>query len=208
MRRPPFHGRTRTVVYRVRECRVRRLSGGHPDPEAPTPMRAIIRTGIACATALSVGSVSVLAQNPVVWSASGPSGPVARGTVMVVHLTARIDGGWHVYSLTQPPGGPVPARISVAPDQPFTLAQPIVGPTVDKRFDPNFGINVETYDAQATFAVPIRIAPSAPRGHTSVALTARFQTCNATLCLPPRTERLTVPITMAAAGGPAVAPGG
>jgi Disulphide bond corrector protein DsbC len=112
-----------------------------------------------------------------------------------------------MYSLTQPPGGPVAARITVAPDQPFTLAQAIVGPTVSKRFDPNFGINVETYDDQATFAVPIRVASNAPRGHTSVALTARFQTCNATLCLPPRTERLTVPITVAVASTSAVASG-
>lgn len=169
-------------------------------------MNVLLRTGFACVVASSLGSVSVLAQTPVVWTATGPTAPVARGTVAIVHLTARIDGGWHMYSLTQPPGGPVPARIAVAPDQPFTLAEPIVGPAVDKRFDPNFGINVEMYDAQATFAVPIRIAPTAPRGHASVALTARFQTCNATLCLPPRTEHLTVPLTVAAAA-PAVTPG-
>jgi hypothetical protein len=170
-------------------------------------MSAIVRIGFACAAALTLGSAPAFAQNPVVWSVGAPSGPVARGAVVVVHLTARIEGGWHMYSLTQPPGGPVPARIAVAPDQPFTLAEAIVGPTVDKRFDPNFGINVETYDAQATFVVPIRVAPNAPRGHASVALTARFQTCNATLCLPPRTEHLTVPITIAAAAAPAVAPG-
>jgi hypothetical protein len=170
-------------------------------------MKALVRIGLACTTASSLGAVPALAQNPVVWTVAAPSGAVTRGAVVVVHLTARIAGGWHMYSLTQPAGGPVPARIAVAPDQPFTLAEPIVGPAVDKRFDPNFGINVETYDAQATFAVPIRIAPNAPRGHASIALTARFQTCNATLCLPPRTEHLTVPLTVAAVAAPAVASG-
>jgi hypothetical protein len=79
------------------------------------------------------------------------------------------------------------------------LADSVKGPVATKRFDPNFGLNVETYDAQATFAVPVRVAADAPRGATNLTLTARFQTCNATLCLPPHTERVAVPITISAA---------
>lgn len=148
----------------------------------------------------------VAQEQPVIWSATAPTTPIARGSVVIVRLTARIDGGWHVYSLTQGPGGPVPARISVPPGQPFTLADSVKGPPATKRFDPNFGLAVETYDAQATFDVPVRVATDAPRGATSLAIAARFQTCNATLCLPPHTERVTVPITISAASSMRVQP--
>lgn len=154
---------------------------------------------MALVSVAATGGSGGAQERPVVWSASPASAPVARGGVVVVHLTARIDGGWHMYSITQGPGGPIPTQIAVAPGQPFALADTVGGPVVTKRFDPNFGISVETYDALATFAVPIRVAPTAPTGSTSVALTARFQTCNAKLCLPPHTEKLSVPVTISAA---------
>jgi hypothetical protein len=156
--------------------------------------------GLVAAVALVSAAGPVAAQErPVVWSVLAPTTAIPRGAVVIVHLTARIDGGWHMYSLTQGPGGPVPAKITVPAGQPFTLADTVKGPAATKRFDPNFGLNVETYDAQATFAVPIRVAADAPRGPANIALSARFQTCTATLCLPPHTERVTVPITISAA---------
>jgi len=154
---------------------------------------------IALAFVAATGASAGAQERPVVWSAAPASTPVARGAVVVVHLTARIDDGWHMYSITQGPGGPIRTRIAVAPGQPFALADSVGGPVVTKRFDPNFGISVETYDAQATFAVPIRVAAAAPPGPANVGLTARFQTCNATLCLPPHTEKLSVPITISTA---------
>jgi thiol:disulfide interchange protein DsbD len=138
-------------------------------------------------------------ERPVVWSVAPVTSPVVRGAVMVVHLTARIDDGWHMYSITQGPGGPIRTQITVPTGQPFALADTIGGPVVVKRFDPNFGINVEMYDSRATFAVPVRVLATAAPGPASLALTARFQTCNATLCLPPHTEKLALPITISAA---------
>ena len=156
--------------------------------------------GLLAAVAIAAaGGTAGAQEHPVVWSVTAPTTAVARGAVVIVHLTARIDGGWHMYSLTQGPGGPVPAKITVAPGQPFTLADTVKGPAATKRFDPNFGLNVETYDAQATFAVPVRVGADAPRGPANISLSARFQTCNATLCLPPHSEHVTVPITISAA---------
>jgi DsbC/DsbD-like thiol-disulfide interchange protein len=155
------------------------------------------RRGLVLAAGLMSSTVAGGQDRPVVWSASLTPATIVRGAVVVVHLTARIDEGWHLYSITQGPGGPIPTRIAVAPDQPFALAETIKGPAAIKQFDPNFGIGVETYDAQATFAVPVRVAPDAPLGASTLGLTARFQTCNATLCLPPHTERISVPIVIA-----------
>jgi DsbC/DsbD-like thiol-disulfide interchange protein len=69
------------------------------------------------------------------------------------------------------------------------------------RPDPNFGINVETYDRAVTFVLPIRVATTTPAGAGTVTVTARYQACNATLCLPPQTARVPVPIVVG--GSPA-----
>lgn len=186
--------RSRIEGRRVR----RRLSAAGLCRRGPGGRRLL--AGLMSTVALvSVVGPAAAQERPVVWSVMAPTTAIPRGAVVIVHLTARIDGGWHMYSLTQGPGGPVPAKITVPPGQPFTLADSVKGPAAAKRFDPNFGLNVETYDAQATFAVPIRVAADAPRGPANLALSARFQTCNATLCLPPHTERVTVPITISAA---------
>ena len=169
-------------------------------------VRSLLSGLVIGAGVMSVSTPGTTQERPVVWSALAPSGAVARGAVVVIQVTARIDGGWHVYSLTQGPGGPVPAHITVASGQPFTLADTVKGPAATKRFDPNFGLEVETYDSQATFVVPVRVAADAPRGPTNLTLNARFQTCNATLCLPPHTEHLTVPITVGS-GSPPSRPG-
>jgi DsbC/DsbD-like thiol-disulfide interchange protein len=171
-------------------------------PMGPSIARLLLSGLVVVSGVASTPSSGTAQERPVVWSVLAPSGAVPRGAVVVVQVTARINGGWHVYSLTQGPGGPVPAHISVAPGQPFTLADTVKGPAATKRFDPNFGLDVETYDSQATFAVPVRVAVDAPRGPTNLTLNARFQTCNATLCLPPHTEHLTVPITIGGGSPP------
>jgi len=165
-------------------------------------VQRVIRMGGVAAGALVALSAVASAQRPVVWSVevSHPS-PVAAGAVVTLELKARIDTGWHMYALSQEPGGPVRTQISVAPRERFTLADSVRAPAPAKRFDPNFGIDVDTYDQHVTFVVPVRVATGAPAGRDTVVVSARFQTCNASLCLPPHTEKLMVPITVAS--GPA-----
>ena len=138
-------------------------------------------------------------ERPVVWTASAAPAPVAPGATMTIQLKARIDQGWHVYSISQGPGGPIPTRIALAPGQPFELVGTVQGPRPDTRFDSNFGINVETYDDLATFALTVRVGANARPGTDTLAIKARFQTCNASLCLPPHTETLLLPVTVARA---------
>jgi DsbC/DsbD-like thiol-disulfide interchange protein len=113
-----------------------------------------------------------------------------------IALVATIDDGWHLYSTTQPPGGPVPTRITVAASPVFGASGSITFPKPAVAPDPNFGINVETYDRSVTFTVPVKIASNARPGVDTVAIQARFQACNASLCLPPRTQTVSVPVTV------------
>ena len=151
---------------------------------------------VTAAVVTVVGAVSVSAQErPVVWTATASSAaPVAQGAT--IDLKAQIDQGWHVYSISQGPGGPIPTRIVLAPGQPFDLIGTVRGPAPATRFDSNFGINVETYDDRAAFGLIVHVAADARVGTDTVTIKARFQTCNASLCLPPRTETILVPVTV------------
>ena len=152
------------------------------------------------AVVVMAGSASALGaqERPIVWAGTArPSGAVTPGSTVQVELTARITDGWHLYSLTQGPGGPIPTRLTMDPGQPFTIATTPQGPHPDDRLDPNFGIQVQTYDKQVTFVVPVRVASSARPGVDTATVTARYQACTNSLCLPPRVERVAVPIRVA-----------
>jgi thiol:disulfide interchange protein len=139
------------------------------------------------------------AQNPVTWTARAVAQRVAPGAKVTVQATAQIEGGWHMYSITQGPGGPIPTRITLAEGQPFTVAGTISGPKPKVQMDPNFGINTETYDGSASFSIPVTVKADAPAGAQNVQVNVRFQACNDTLCLPPRTVKLSAPVEIASA---------
>lgn len=143
---------------------------------------------------------ALLQLRPVTWTASAPKA-VAAGSTVPITLVATIDDGWHLYSTTQPSGGPVPTRISVAVSPIFGANGTITFPKPSVTADPNFGINVETYERTVTFTVPVHIAADAHPGVDTLAIQARFQACNAQLCLPPRTQTVSVPVTVRAGAG-------
>jgi thiol:disulfide interchange protein DsbD len=122
--------------------------------------------------------------------------PAAQGTTISVKLSAKVRDGWHLYSISQGPGGPIPTKIDVEKGQSFTLGGTVRGPVPVKRMDQNFGIEVEMYDGPVAFTVPVQVARDAQPGAAEVIVTARYQACDATLCMPPYTERIRVPITV------------
>ena len=162
----------------------------------PSFMRAL--TLILCAMALLLlAPVCVEAQqHPITWSLVAPPNTVVQGTAFTVRLHAVIPPGWHLYSLTQPPGGPVPTVISVAAGSPFALSGRVKAPEPEVAADRNFDILTETYADSVTFTVRV-LARSA--GATKLALAIVYQTCTDRFCLPPATENVETPITVAAA---------
>jgi DsbC/DsbD-like thiol-disulfide interchange protein len=144
---------------------------------------------------LLVAMLGMLQLRPITWTATAPKSAIA-GTTVPIELMATIDNGWHLYSTTQPAGGPIPTRITVATSPIFTSAGAVVFPKPSVAPDPNFGINVETYQQTVTFTVPVHVAANAPKGVDTVAIQARFQACNASLCLPPKAQTISVPVTV------------
>ena len=146
----------------------------------------------AAAVALAITAATAQAQNPVHWTAPKSATSAAPGGKTSVKLTATIDEGWHIYSATQGPGGPLPTRFAVASGQPFVMDGTVDATKPMVNFDKNFGINVETYENKADFTVPIKVDTTAKKGAQKIQLSTRYEACNASMCLPPKTVNFTV----------------
>ena len=152
-------------------------------------------SAIVCAAALLTAS-SVCAQNPVHWTwSSDAKADVKPGDRVQAQLAARIDSGWHLYSLTQGTGGPFATSIAIPEGQAFQLAGKAEGPPPHVQMDPSFGINTETYDTAVAFRVPL-VAQGSVVAASPIEVSVRYQVCNASMCLPPRTVRLAAPLGM------------
>jgi DsbC/DsbD-like thiol-disulfide interchange protein len=133
--------------------------------------------------------------NVVQWTATPePARPAPGGGSLIdVSLTASVQSGWKVYSLTQKGGGPVPMSVKLDSASQYELAGEVRGPSVMRNLDPNFGIETETYGSAPAFVVPIRIPPGADTSRP-IELKVRSQACSDRLCLPAQTRTVSVPI--------------
>ena len=137
------------------------------------------------------------AQNPVSLSMSVKPAKVKAGDKLTAQITASIGGGWHMYSVTQGAGGPVPTRITIA-DGVIKAAGGVRGSGVKREMDPNFQIVTETYSGSASFTVPLVVDSAAQPGTQTVTANVRYQVCNDTTCLPPKTVKVSAPVEIIA----------
>ncbi|MEO8650179.1 MAG: cytochrome c biogenesis protein CcdA [Acidobacteriota bacterium] len=112
-----------------------------------------------------------------------------RGQKISVELKAAIEPGWHLYALEQPSGGPIATTIKPADEKVLQVDGNIRSPNPKVEFDPNFKIDTKFFETSVVFGVPIKMAADA--SSDQIALDIRYQLCNDTSCLPPRTKRVT-----------------
>jgi len=129
---------------------------------------------------------------PVRWTLVGGDSPrnVVAGRAVEVVLAAEIADGWYIYSLTQKPGGPYPLRIQLTGAADVGVRGAIKAPKPTTKFDPNFGIETELHRGKPRFTVPVGVPAGSLTGKRELEVAARYQACSATLCLPPRTEKV------------------
>jgi DsbC/DsbD-like thiol-disulfide interchange protein len=143
----------------------------------------------------------VPAQRPtdvVKWAAVPPAAQVETGGVVRVTVTAKVQAGWKLYAIDQPPGGPVPLTFDLADGARFAIAaKEIVAPKAKvQKQDANFAVDTKYYEQDASFTIPVSVPPAATAGAHTIPLEITFQACGAQLCLRPFTEKLAVPITV------------
>ncbi len=142
-------------------------------------------------------AVSAFAQNPAKWSLSSDAKDksLKSGEAFTAKLTAEIDEGWKLYSTEQPDGGPIATTIKIAEGRPFEIVGKVVTSRSTSKLDPLFtgfdGKPLETkyFTQSATFTVPAKA--NADVAGIEFATDVRFQLCNDTVCLPPKTLRVT-----------------
>ncbi|MDQ3042482.1 MAG: protein-disulfide reductase DsbD N-terminal domain-containing protein, partial [Acidobacteriota bacterium] len=132
-----------------------------------------------------------LAQNPTKWSLESD----AKGKTLKINetfkatLKAEIEMGWHLYSVEQPSGGPFPTKITLAENTPFKLEGKVETPMPITKLDPNFNVETKFFDGQAEFNLPV--VTTDETNADALGVNVRFQVCNDTLCLPPKTVKVT-----------------
>ena len=138
----------------------------------------------AAALALALAAAPV---EPVAWKIEGAPAKAAKpGDRFSVKLMAHIEAGWHLYSMKEVTDGPVATRIWLPEGQPVQLAGPIKGAPPEVVQDPSFGVEVEQYQGQAEFTLPLRATGVAEK----LAVNVSYQSCNNSICLPPKTVKV------------------
>ena len=129
---------------------------------------------------LTAAVVSVNAQSPVTWSYSAKK---TGDKLYEIHLVAKLEEEWHIYSQTTPEGGPVPTAISFSKNPLVTMEGAIreVG-KLEEHFEPLFGVKVKQYSEKVEFVQTIKLkaaVKTAVNGHI------QFMVCNDVECMPP-----------------------
>ncbi|MGB7069370.1 MAG: cytochrome c biogenesis protein CcdA [Pyrinomonadaceae bacterium] len=139
----------------------------------------------------------MVAQDPTKWSLESDSkGKVVEteATFKVV-LKADIEPGWHLYAPDQPSGGPIATTFKPAESDRFTISPKIEWPEPRVEPDPNFiigGKPLETKFFVDNAEFRMSVTAGAKARVDEVAVDVRFQLCNDTYCLPPRTKRVSI----------------
>ena len=133
--------------------------------------------------------------DPVQWSLGADTSKAAPGASVSLRLTARIDDGWHVYSLTTPKGGPIPTTITL-PDNPAIAGFKIYQPKPAREFDNTWGFDTETFTKEIVFWITADLSKTMPAGPLDLTAAVRYQCCDSRQCLPPKKKTATFALTI------------
>ena len=144
-------------------------------------------------------------QHPITWTLATETKNAQQGKQFTASVFAQIPQGWHLYSTTQPPGGPIQTVLTLTGENNFALSGSIRVRDPDMAPDPNFQIVTETYSDSVTFVLPIvaRVA-----GKQTFHVKVHYQTCTDRYCLPPMNEELELRLQIAPGIAPATIPRG
>jgi thiol:disulfide interchange protein len=139
--------------------------------------------------------LAAIGQNPAKWTleSDAKARSLESGESVNVTLKAEIEPGWHLYALDQPAGGPIATTIKVAVGCPFELLGDIRSPKPKTAPDPNFivdGKPLETKYFENSAAFELTLKAKGDVTAESIAVDVRYQLCNDSFCLPPRTKRV------------------
>lgn len=108
--------------------------------------------------------------------------------VSVLYIQAKIQPGWHIYSVTQPDGGPVRSSVNLPGDQeilPLGKVRSWPKPVV-KTESAFKDLPIETHEEEVTWYLPISIPAGADLKEFKIEGSVTAQACNDNGCQPPK----------------------
>jgi hypothetical protein len=72
----------------------------------------------------------------------------------------------------------------------------LTGLTRRENGDGGFGADVSLHTDRAEFVLSVTVPAGTKSGRQSMVAEARYQACTATICLPPQTDTVKVPVTI------------
>jgi thiol:disulfide interchange protein len=146
-----------------------------------------------------VGGASAQQARFAKWSAALAPKDVRAGETAQIVVTVQLDAGWHLYSLTQPPGGPVKTTLTLNANSAVAAARAVQGKP-KKVKDAAFNITTEIFEGKVAFAIPIKVKPGVS-GKQTLTAHVEYMLCDEKNCLP--TTRLDIPVTFTVSKGAA-----
>jgi suppressor for copper-sensitivity B len=103
-------------------------------------------------------------------------------------ITAKVKPGWHIYSITQAPGGVIPTRIKLEESKAYRLLGDFqASPPPKKKAEPVFdNLVVESHYGTVVWHAPMELAPQVDPGKLNIEGSLYAQPCTETSCLPPQ----------------------
>jgi len=135
------------------------------------------------------------AEDPVQWTLTLEPKSAPPGSHVLARFAAKIEPGWHLYSLTTPKGGPIPTTSSLA-DSPLVSGFKLYQPKPVRKLDPTFQIDTETFADEVVLLYDIELKKDAPAGPADITAQVRYQCCNDRSCLPPKRKSASATITI------------
>jgi thiol:disulfide interchange protein DsbD len=173
------------------------------------PRRAWRRAGLSLVALLAVNLVagaSSHAQEPQVLQARAAASPgaVGPGAEARFTVTVTLSPGWHVNAHVPSERHLIPTALTVAPPEGIHVGDVHYPPGEEHRFAFNPNKALSTYVGTFELTAPLRVEAEAAVGPTAlVRAQLRYQACNDTRCLPPRTADVVARLEIADGGGDA-----
>lgn len=143
---------------------------------------------------LMAGTLSAQFETPVSVRALIEGSPRA-GEVVDVKVILDMEEEWHIWAIRKAGDGPIATRISVAGEVIEKVGRVEEGEATEK-FDEGFQTVTRYHQGGAEFTVPVMLKSDLEPGLTNLSVTVLYQVCNASICYPPREEKVTVEFTV------------
>ncbi len=111
-------------------------------------------------------------------------------TTADIIFKASIDEGWHLYGLSLPPNGPKPTAIVFEKiENARKVGELQAVSNLEKKFDPNFGMELNWYTKEAVFIQKITFSSMQ---NVRLEGYVEYMACNDKSCLPPTSEPFSI----------------